>query len=238
MQNRIKQIRRSVVAKWLLARCHFVQDSAKGKQIRAGVQFFSPCLLRGHVRRRSGARQVFSASSGLRGVDGRRCSSLRCLGDSRANMRLIRDQEEDQDGDFTAYRSAAIGRNCLRVRSVSGAENETFVGQHRVLLAGASTTRVRKIRRPQPCPSFKQGMLGKDRVGSSPCGPEGGKITNKEGESSKKVSAAIERLTKLGLKVTDGTCKGKAIGFVGGVRRPEPKSTDNGKDGDSEPVVN
>jgi hypothetical protein len=48
-------------------------------------------------------------------------------------------------------------------------------------------------------------------------------MTNKEGESSKKLSAAIERLTKSGLKVTDGTCKGKAIGFVGGVRPPKPE---------------
>jgi hypothetical protein len=47
---------------------------------------------------------------------------------------------------------------------------------------------------------------------------KGGKMTNKEGESSNKLSAAIERLTKLGLKVTDTTCKGKAIGFVGRVR--------------------
>ena len=63
-------------------------------------------------------------------------------------------------------------------------------------------------------------------------------MTNKEGESSKKLSAAIERLTKLGVKVTDGTCKGKAIGFVGGVRRPEAKSMDNGKDDSLGPTVN
>jgi hypothetical protein len=55
-------------------------------------------------------------------------------------------------------------------------------------------------------------------------------MTNKEGESSKKLSAAIERLTKLGVKVTDGTCKGKAIGFVGGVRRPEAKSVAGQRD--------
>jgi hypothetical protein len=62
-------------------------------------------------------------------------------------------------------------------------------------------------------------------------------MTNKEGESSK-LSAAIERLKKLGVKVTDGTCKGKAIGFVGGVRRPKPESADDSKDASSEPVVN
>jgi hypothetical protein len=49
-------------------------------------------------------------------------------------------------------------------------------------------------------------------------------MTNKDSESSKKFSAAIERLTKLRLKVTDGTCKGKTIGFVGGVRRPEARA--------------
>ena len=63
-------------------------------------------------------------------------------------------------------------------------------------------------------------------------------MANKEGESSKKLSAAIERLVKLGVKVTDGTCKGKAIGIVGGVRRPKPESTDNGKNDRSEPTVN
>ena len=68
---------------------------------------------------------------------------------------------------------------------------------------------------------------------------EGEKMTNKEGESSKKLSAAIERLKKLGLKVTDGTCKGKAIGFVGGVRRPEPKSVDDDNPaGSPKPSVN
>ena len=46
-------------------------------------------------------------------------------------------------------------------------------------------------------------------------------MTNEEGESSQNVSAAIERLRKLGVRVTDGTCKGKAIGFVGGVNRPK-----------------
>jgi hypothetical protein len=64
-------------------------------------------------------------------------------------------------------------------------------------------------------------------------------MTNKEGESSKKLSAAIERLTKLGLRVRDGTCKGKAIGLVGGVRRPEAKSVDDDNPaGSPKPSVN
>ena len=64
-------------------------------------------------------------------------------------------------------------------------------------------------------------------------------MTHKEKESSTKLSAAIERLTKLGVKVTDGTCKGKAIGFVGGVRRPEPKSVDDDNPaGGPKPSVN
>ena len=63
-------------------------------------------------------------------------------------------------------------------------------------------------------------------------------MTNKEGEWSK-LSAAIKRLTKLGVKVTNGTCKGKAIGFVGGVRRPEPKSVhDDDPAGSPKPSVN
>ena len=52
-------------------------------------------------------------------------------------------------------------------------------------------------------------------------------MTKNEDDSSTKFSAAIERLRKLGVKVTDGTCKGMAIGFVGGVRRPEEKSVDD-----------
>ena len=51
-----------------------------------------------------------------------------------------------------------------------------------------------------------------------------------EGESSKKLSAAIERLVKLGVKVTDATCKGKAIGIVGGVRRPKLEVADDSED--------
>jgi hypothetical protein len=41
---------------------------------------------------------------------------------------------------------------------------------------------------------------------------------------SSKLAAAIEGLRKLGVRVTDGTCKGKAIGLVGGVRRSGSKS--------------
>jgi len=52
---------------------------------------------------------------------------------------------------------------------------------------------------------------------------EGRKMTNNEGKLSK-LSAAIEKLKKLGVRVTDGTCKGMAIGIVGGVRRSESKS--------------
>lgn len=64
-------------------------------------------------------------------------------------------------------------------------------------------------------------------------------MTNREDKSSTKLSAAIERLTKLGLKVKDGTCKGKAIGFVGGVRRPEAKSVDDDNPaGSPKPSVN
>jgi hypothetical protein len=60
-----------------------------------------------------------------------------------------------------------------------------------------------------------------------------------EGELSKKLSAAIERLAKLGLKVTNGTCKWKSIGFVGGVRRPEAKSVnDHFPAGSPKPSVN
>ncbi len=54
-----------------------------------------------------------------------------------------------------------------------------------------------------------------------------GLMTNEEGESSQNVSAAIERLARLGPKVIDGTCKGKAIDFVGRVRRPKPESADD-----------
>jgi len=48
-------------------------------------------------------------------------------------------------------------------------------------------------------------------------------MTKNEGKLSK-LSAATEKLKQSGVKVTDGTCKGMAIGIVGGVRRPESKS--------------
>ena len=64
-------------------------------------------------------------------------------------------------------------------------------------------------------------------------------MTNKEGESSKKLSAAIERLAKSGLKVTDATCKWKSIGFVGGVRRPDANFVDDDNPaGSPKPSVN
>jgi hypothetical protein len=46
---------------------------------------------------------------------------------------------------------------------------------------------------------------------------------------SSKLSVAIESLRELGVRVTDGTCKGKAIGLVGGVRRLESKSVGEGE---------
>ena len=56
---------------------------------------------------------------------------------------------------------------------------------------------------------------------------------------SSKLSAAIERLRRLGVRVTDGTCKGKAIGLVGGVRRPEAKPLDDDNPADNpKPPVN
>jgi len=48
----------------------------------------------------------------------------------------------------------------------------------------------------------------------------------KNENKSSKLSAAIEKLRKLGVRVTDGTGKGMAIGIVGGVRRPESKSVE------------
>jgi hypothetical protein len=62
-------------------------------------------------------------------------------------------------------------------------------------------------------------------------------MTNKEGESSKKLAAAIEKLAKLGLKVKESSLG--SIGFVGGVRRPEAKSVDDDNPaGSSKPSVN
>jgi hypothetical protein len=67
----------------------------------------------------------------------------------------------------------------------------------------------------------------------------GGKMTKNEDDSLTKLAVAIEKLRKLGVRVTDGTCKGKAIGFVGGVRRPEPKSVDDDNPaGSPKPSVN
>ena len=62
-------------------------------------------------------------------------------------------------------------------------------------------------------------------------------MPDKKRESSK-LPAVIEKLAKSGLKVTNTTCKGKAIGFVGGVRLPKRESVDDGQVASSEPVVN
>ena len=65
-------------------------------------------------------------------------------------------------------------------------------------------------------------------------------MTNNEGKSSK-LSAAIEKLAKSGVRITEMTGKGKAIGFVGGVRRsiPEAKSMDDDNPaGSPKPSVN
>ena len=51
-------------------------------------------------------------------------------------------------------------------------------------------------------------------------------MTKNEDDSLTKLAVAIERLRKLEVRVTDGTCKGKAIGIVGGVRRPEARGVD------------
>jgi hypothetical protein len=60
-----------------------------------------------------------------------------------------------------------------------------------------------------------------------------------DGESSTKLAVAIDKLRKLGVRVTDGTCKGKAIGIVGGVRRPEAKPLDDDNPADNpKPSVN
>jgi hypothetical protein len=66
---------------------------------------------------------------------------------------------------------------------------------------------------------------------------QGEDMPKNEGELSK-LAVAIERLRKLGVRVTDGTCKGKAIGIVGGVRRSTPERAEDGRDKSSEPVVN
>ena len=64
-------------------------------------------------------------------------------------------------------------------------------------------------------------------------------MTNNEDDSSTKLAAAIEKLRKLGVRVTDGTCKGKAIGIVGGVRRPQARAVDVDDSADSpKPSVN
>ena len=63
-------------------------------------------------------------------------------------------------------------------------------------------------------------------------------MTMNEDDASTKLAVAIERLRKLGVRVTDGTCKGMAIGIVGGVRRPEAKAVDDDPAGSPKPSIN
>lgn len=58
----------------------------------------------------------------------------------------------------------------------------------------------------------------------------------KSDEFSRIIAALMKVAERYGVKVKESSVG--SIGFVGGVRRPEAKSLDNGKDDSSEPTVN
>jgi hypothetical protein len=61
-------------------------------------------------------------------------------------------------------------------------------------------------------------------------------MKKKRDECSRKIAELMRLATRYGAKVKESTVV--SIGFVGGVRRPEAKSMDNGKDDSSGPTVN
>jgi hypothetical protein len=91
---------------------------------------------------------------------------------------------------------------------------------------------------------IEDSLLAKDGGEARPCWgerfiEERRKVTKSEDDSLTKLTVAIEKLRKLGVRVTDGTCKGKAIGIVGGVRRPEARAVNDDDPADSpKPFVN
>jgi hypothetical protein len=58
----------------------------------------------------------------------------------------------------------------------------------------------------------------------------------KSDECSRKIAELMKLAERYGVKVKESSVG--SIGFVGGVRRPEAKSLDNGKDDSSGPIVN
>jgi hypothetical protein len=58
----------------------------------------------------------------------------------------------------------------------------------------------------------------------------------KSDEGSRKIAELMKVAERYGVKVKESSVG--SIGFVGGVRRPEAKSTDNGKDDSSGPTIN
>jgi hypothetical protein len=58
----------------------------------------------------------------------------------------------------------------------------------------------------------------------------------KSDECSRKIAELMKLAERYGVKVKESPVVN--IGFVGGVRRPEAKSTDNGKDDSSGQTVN
>ena len=58
----------------------------------------------------------------------------------------------------------------------------------------------------------------------------------KKDECSRKIAGLMKLAERYGVKVKESPAV--SIGFVGGVRRPEAKSMDNGKDDRSGPTVN
>jgi hypothetical protein len=73
------------------------------------------------------------------------------------------------------------------------------------------------------------GLVGLD----AECEEDGVK---KSDECSRKMAGLMKLAERYGVKVKESSVG--SVGVVGGVRRPEAKSTDNGKDDSSGPTIN
>ena len=73
------------------------------------------------------------------------------------------------------------------------------------------------------------GLVGLDAA----CEEDGVKRSD---ECSRRMAGLMKLAERYGVKVKESSVG--SIGFVGGVRRPEAKSTDNGKDDSSGPTIN
>jgi hypothetical protein len=88
--------------------------------------------------------------------------------------------------------------------------------------------------RARPCPSLESFSSCPGTGGGR--GHDARNGVKKSDECSRRMAGLMKLAERYGVKVKESSVG--SIGFVGGVRRPEAKSTDNGKDDSSGPTIN